>query len=118
MWWAGKELRRGKKLQEFVGKNEKTKLVVKISKVQTVPAEVETRELRQDLLSVTVESISAFFPERTGGASERASDHRRAAAADDDALPQEAGRAQGEEKARPADEELRHHLPFALGAAS
>lgn len=59
-----------------------------------------------------------IFPERTGGASERASDHRRPAAADDDALPQEAGRAQGEEKARLTDEEIRHHLPFALGAPS
>ncbi|CAG00448.1 unnamed protein product [Tetraodon nigroviridis] len=32
LWWAGRELQRGKKLQDFVGKNEKTKLVVKISK--------------------------------------------------------------------------------------
>lgn len=38
LWWAGRELQRGKKLQEFVGKNEKTKLVVKISKVGTISA--------------------------------------------------------------------------------
>lgn len=33
LWWASKELQRGKKLQDFVGKNEKTKLVVKMQKV-------------------------------------------------------------------------------------
>lgn len=35
LWWAGKEMQRGKKLQDFVGKNEKTKLVVKIQKVSS-----------------------------------------------------------------------------------
>lgn len=33
LWWASKELQRGKKLQDYVGKNEKTKLVVKLQKV-------------------------------------------------------------------------------------
>lgn len=33
LWWASKELQRGKKLQDYVGKNEKTKLVVKMQKV-------------------------------------------------------------------------------------
>ncbi|MEQ2272425.1 hypothetical protein XENORESO_020886 [Xenotaenia resolanae] len=32
LWWAGKEMQRGKKLQDYIGKNEKTKLVVKIQK--------------------------------------------------------------------------------------
>ncbi|KAI1903396.1 hypothetical protein AGOR_G00026750 [Albula goreensis] len=32
LWWAAKEMQRGKKLQEYVGKNEKTKIVVKIQK--------------------------------------------------------------------------------------
>lgn len=32
LWWAGKELQRGKTLKDFIGKNEKTKIVVKISK--------------------------------------------------------------------------------------
>lgn len=32
LWWAAKEMQRGKKLQDYVGKNEKTKLVVKIQK--------------------------------------------------------------------------------------
>ncbi|KAF6716280.1 UPF0769 protein C21orf59-like [Oryzias melastigma] len=32
LWWAAKELQRGKKLQDYVGKNEKTKLVVKVQK--------------------------------------------------------------------------------------
>lgn len=66
LWWAGKELRRGKKLQEFVGKNEKTKLVVKISKVLSISAEVDTCEIRQDLPSVTVESVSASFQKGQG----------------------------------------------------
>jgi len=32
LWYAGKELERGKKLSEYVGKNEKTKLICKINK--------------------------------------------------------------------------------------
>uniref|UniRef100_A0AAV2JDH6 Cilia- and flagella-associated protein 298 n=1 Tax=Knipowitschia caucasica TaxID=637954 RepID=A0AAV2JDH6_KNICA len=32
LWWAAKELQRGKKLQDYIGKNEKTKIVVKIQK--------------------------------------------------------------------------------------
>lgn len=32
LWWAGKELQRGKKLQDFIGKNEKTKLIIKLQK--------------------------------------------------------------------------------------
>uniref|UniRef100_A0A1A8M4M3 Chromosome 21 open reading frame 59 n=1 Tax=Nothobranchius pienaari TaxID=704102 RepID=A0A1A8M4M3_9TELE len=32
LWWAGKEMQRGKKLLDYIGKNEKTKLVVKIQK--------------------------------------------------------------------------------------
>ncbi|KAI5099842.1 UPF0769 protein C21orf59-like [Silurus meridionalis] len=31
-WWAAKELRRDKKLQDYIGKNEKTKILVKIQK--------------------------------------------------------------------------------------
>ena len=36
LWWAGKELQRGKKLQDFIGKNEKTKLVCKLQKVRKI----------------------------------------------------------------------------------
>ncbi|XP_038140966.1 cilia- and flagella-associated protein 298 [Cyprinodon tularosa] len=32
LWWAGKEMQRGKKLKDYIGRNEKTKLVVKIQK--------------------------------------------------------------------------------------
>ncbi|XP_030216027.1 cilia- and flagella-associated protein 298 isoform X1 [Gadus morhua] len=32
LWWAAKELHREKKLQDYIGKNEKTKIVVKIQK--------------------------------------------------------------------------------------
>ncbi|XP_072254300.1 cilia- and flagella-associated protein 298 [Pyxicephalus adspersus] len=32
LWWAGKELLRNKKLVDYVGKNEKTKIIVKIQK--------------------------------------------------------------------------------------
>ncbi|KAJ2984884.1 hypothetical protein HDV02_000868, partial [Globomyces sp. JEL0801] len=32
LWWASKELQRGKLLSDFVGKNEKTKLIVKLQR--------------------------------------------------------------------------------------
>eukprot|EP00079_Xenopus_tropicalis_P033129 XP_017946900.1 PREDICTED: UPF0769 protein C21orf59 homolog isoform X2 [Xenopus tropicalis] len=32
LWWAGKELQRKQKLSDYVGKNEKTKIIVKIQK--------------------------------------------------------------------------------------
>lgn len=32
LWWAGKEMQRGKKLQDYIGKNEKTKIMVKLQK--------------------------------------------------------------------------------------
>ncbi len=32
MWWAGKELLRDKALNFYTGKNEKTKIVVKLTK--------------------------------------------------------------------------------------
>lgn len=32
LWWANKELMRGKHLHEYVGKNEKTKIVAKIQR--------------------------------------------------------------------------------------
>ncbi|XP_065732641.1 cilia- and flagella-associated protein 298 isoform X2 [Phocoena phocoena] len=32
LWWAAKELRRTKKLSDYVGKNEKTKIIVKIQR--------------------------------------------------------------------------------------
>uniref|UniRef100_A0A8C0I5Z2 CFAP298-TCP10L readthrough n=1 Tax=Balaenoptera musculus TaxID=9771 RepID=A0A8C0I5Z2_BALMU len=35
LWWAAKELRRTKKLSDYVGKNEKTKIIVKIQRVST-----------------------------------------------------------------------------------
>lgn len=39
LWWAAKEMQRGNKLQDYIGKNEKTKLVVKIQrKGQGAPA--------------------------------------------------------------------------------
>lgn len=34
LWWAAKEMQRGKKLQDYIGKNEKTKLIIKIQKVR------------------------------------------------------------------------------------
>ncbi|XP_013778146.1 UPF0769 protein C21orf59-like isoform X2 [Limulus polyphemus] len=39
LWWAGKELEVGKKLANYVGKNEKTKIVAKLQKIgQGAPA--------------------------------------------------------------------------------
>ena len=35
LWFSGKEMQRGKKLQDSVGKNEKTKVIVKLQKVNT-----------------------------------------------------------------------------------
>lgn len=32
LWWAGKEILSGKKLIDYVGKNEKTKIVAKLQK--------------------------------------------------------------------------------------
>jgi len=32
MWWAGKELQREKQLNFYTGKNEKTKIIVKLTK--------------------------------------------------------------------------------------
>lgn len=37
LWWAGKEIARGKKLHDFVGTNEKTKIVCKLQKVNVTP---------------------------------------------------------------------------------
>ena len=34
LWWAGKQLVRGKKVADFVGKNEKTKVICKLQKVR------------------------------------------------------------------------------------
>lgn len=33
LWWAGKELIKGKLLKDYVGKNEKTKIICKMTKV-------------------------------------------------------------------------------------
>lgn len=33
LWWAGKELQKNKKLCDYVGKNEKTKIIAKLQKV-------------------------------------------------------------------------------------
>lgn len=35
LWWAAKELKRTNLLSDYVGKNEKTKIIVKIQKVST-----------------------------------------------------------------------------------
>lgn len=37
LWWAGKQLLHGKKLSDFVGKNEKTKIVAKLQKLGQGP---------------------------------------------------------------------------------
>lgn len=36
LWWAGKELARGKKLLDYIGKNEKTKIIAKLQKARHV----------------------------------------------------------------------------------
>lgn len=32
LWWAGKHLERGKLLRDFIGRNEKTKIIAKLQK--------------------------------------------------------------------------------------
>lgn len=34
LWWAGKELQHTKKLEDYIGKNEKTKIVAKLQKAR------------------------------------------------------------------------------------
>nr|KAF6473597.1 cilia and flagella associated protein 298 [Rousettus aegyptiacus] len=54
LWWAAKELRRTKKLLDFVGKNEKTKIIVKIQqRGQGAPARepiISSEEQKQLML--------------------------------------------------------------------
>lgn len=53
LWWAAKEMQRGKKLQDYIGRNEKTKLVVKIQKKgQGAPARepVITEEQQKQMM--------------------------------------------------------------------
>jgi hypothetical protein len=40
LWWAGKELLRAKKLEDYIGKNEKTKIVAKLQKVLLLTSNV------------------------------------------------------------------------------
>lgn len=54
LWWAGKELVRGKKLMDFIGKNEKTKIVAKLQKKgQGAPARepVFTEDEKKKMMS-------------------------------------------------------------------
>ena len=44
MWWAQKEFMRGKTLQDYVGKNEKTKIIAKIQKVCRIRCSVWYRD--------------------------------------------------------------------------
>ncbi|XP_019518351.1 PREDICTED: UPF0769 protein C21orf59 homolog isoform X1 [Hipposideros armiger] len=54
LWWAAKELRRTKKLSDYVGKNEKTKIIVKIQqRGQGAPARepiISSEEQKQLML--------------------------------------------------------------------
>ena len=72
LWWAGKELVRGKKLADYVGRNEKTKIVAKLQKKgQGAPArervfsEDEQKQMmayayrKQEELKVTMERKTA-----------------------------------------------------------
>ncbi len=54
LWWAGKELVRGKKLEDYIGRNEKTKIIVKLQKKgQGAPARepVLTEEEKKRMMS-------------------------------------------------------------------
>ena len=41
LWWAGKELMPEKTLEDYIGKNEKTKIVVKLTKVSVSTAHAQ-----------------------------------------------------------------------------
>jgi len=41
IWWAGKQFQEGKKLQDYIGKNEKTKVTVKLQKKGSGPPQRE-----------------------------------------------------------------------------
>lgn len=85
LWWAAKEMQRGKKLQDYIGKNEKTKLVVKIQKVRAIFAKVEQVYLWHKTgcvlvvlcfcFALTTIQLLSISSERAGGASERGFDH-------------------------------------------
>ena len=47
LWWAGKQLLRDQPLSKYMGKNEKTKVVVKLQKVRVVQATEVGRMLRR-----------------------------------------------------------------------
>ena len=70
LWWAAKELQSSKKLLDYVGKNEKTKIVVKLQKRGTGPpgrepvvSEEQKKQMmlqayrRQEELKVSYEAI-------------------------------------------------------------
>ncbi|XP_031569333.1 cilia- and flagella-associated protein 298-like [Actinia tenebrosa] len=53
LWWAGKDLQRDKKLQDYIGKNEKTKIIAKLQKKgQGAPAreQVISEEERKQMM--------------------------------------------------------------------
>lgn len=56
MWWAGKHMSRNEKLEKYVGRNEKTKIVVKLTKVWIV-----TPNLLQNYAIYPVAKIFLFI---------------------------------------------------------
>lgn len=70
LWWAGKEMQRGKKLQDYVGKNEKTKIVVKLQKVP--PCHYFLAPLLISVCQGNLKHALHFSTEGPGGASEGA----------------------------------------------
>ncbi len=45
LWWANKEFKRGEKLFNTIGKNEKTKLITKLTKVRKCPSRLDCKIL-------------------------------------------------------------------------
>ena len=70
LWWAAKEMQPGKKLSDFVGTNEKTKIVVKLQKRGTGPpgreAVVTEEQKKQMMLQAyrRQEELKVFFKNR------------------------------------------------------
>ena len=41
LWWASKEMQRGKHLKDHIGKNEKTKIICKLQKVSEMSLNID-----------------------------------------------------------------------------
>lgn len=72
VWWAGKELQRGKALQDYIGRNEKTKIVCKIQKVRDEGRLGDGRKLLAASSGLKLRLLVEYKKGRGGGVPRRA----------------------------------------------